>query len=39
MIDGFVYAPKYDKRDYMRQVEALMHSIKPWIENSEEQPS
>jgi len=27
-VDGFVYAPKFDKRDYMRQVEALMHSIR-----------
>jgi len=27
-IDGFVYAPKFDKRDYMRQVEALIYSIK-----------
>jgi hypothetical protein len=27
-IDGFVYAPKFDKRDYLRQVEALMYSVK-----------
>jgi hypothetical protein len=36
MIDGFVYAPKFDKRDYLRQVEAIMHSIKPWEEESNE---
>ena len=30
MLDGFVYAPKFDKRDYLRQVEALMYSIKPY---------
>jgi hypothetical protein len=28
ILDGFVYAPKFDKRDYLRQVEALMYSIK-----------
>ncbi len=27
-LDGFVYAPKFKKRDYMRQVEGLMHSVK-----------
>lgn len=26
-LDGFVYAPKFDKRDYLRQVEALMYSV------------
>jgi hypothetical protein len=26
-VDGFVYAPKFEKRDYLRQVEALMYSI------------
>lgn len=25
--DGYVYAPKYDKRNYMRQVEAILYSI------------
>jgi hypothetical protein len=41
ILDGFVYAPKYDKRDYMRQVEALMHSVKPWTETdtSEDEPA
>jgi hypothetical protein len=27
-LDGFVYAPKFEKRDYMRQVEPRMHSVK-----------
>ncbi len=27
MIDGWVFAPKYDKRDYMRQVEAIIWSL------------
>ena len=26
-IDGFVYAPQYDKRDYLRQVEAILNSV------------
>lgn len=26
-LDGFVYAPKYDKRNYIRQVEAMMYSL------------
>ena len=26
-IDGFVYAPQFDKRDYVRQVEAILNSI------------
>lgn len=25
--DGYVYAPKYDKRNYMRQIEAILYSI------------
>lgn len=29
ILDGFVYAPRFDKRNYMRQVEALMHSVVP----------
>lgn len=28
MIDGWVFAPKYRKRDYMRQVEAIIWSVK-----------
>lgn len=27
-LDGFVYAPQFDKRDYVRQLEAILHSIK-----------
>jgi len=27
-IDGYVYAPKYDKRNYLRQVEAILYSLK-----------
>lgn len=27
IIDGFVYAPKFDKRDYMRQVMAVIYSL------------
>ncbi len=30
-MDGFVYAPKYDKRHYMRQVEAILYSFE-WAE-------
>ena len=26
VIEGFVYAPKYDKREYLRQVEAIIYS-------------
>lgn len=39
-LDGFVYAPKFNKRDYMRQVEGLMHSVKvytPAEQTAEEQ--
>jgi len=28
MIDGWVFAPKYDKRDYMRQVEGIIWSLR-----------
>ncbi len=27
VLDGFVYAPKYDKRQYLRQVEAILYSF------------
>ena len=27
VLDGFVYAPKFDKRQYLRQVEAIMYSF------------
>jgi len=26
-VDGYVYAPKYDKRNYLRQVEAVLYSL------------
>ena len=26
VVEGFVYAPKYDKRDYLRQVESIIYS-------------
>ncbi len=35
ILDGFVYAPKFDKRDYLRQLEALIYSLKfPEEENA-----
>ncbi len=27
MLDGYVYAPRYDKRNYLRQVEAMIYSL------------
>lgn len=27
VLDGFVYAPKYDKRQYLRQVESILYSF------------
>ena len=32
VIEGFVYAPRYDKRDYIRQVESIMYSF-DWKED------
>lgn len=32
VIESFVYAPKYDKRQYLRQVEALLYSFE-WKKN------
>ncbi len=26
-VDGFVYAPRYDKRDYVRQIEAILQTL------------
>ena len=37
MVDGWVFAPKYRKRDYMRQVEAIIWSMKFPQEEQEEQ--
>ena len=28
VLDGFVYAPRFDKRNYLRQVEAMIYSLK-----------
>lgn len=33
-IEGFVYAPKYNKREYLRQVESIIYSFE-WKKNSE----
>lgn len=32
VLDGFVYAPKYDKRQYLRQVEAILYSFE-WADD------
>jgi hypothetical protein len=29
MADGYVYAPEFNKRTYIRQVEAIIRSVKP----------
>lgn len=34
VLDAFVYAPKYDKRQYLRQVESLLYSFE-WSEEKE----
>ncbi len=26
-VEGFVYAPKFDKRNYLRQVEAILYTL------------
>lgn len=31
-LDAFVYAPKFDKRHYIRQVESILYSYKPLVE-------
>jgi hypothetical protein len=33
-IDGFVFAPQFDKRDYLRQVEAILNSVQMPINES-----
>ncbi len=35
VLDAFVYAPKYDKRQYLRQVESLLYSFE-WAEEKPE---
>lgn len=32
VMEGFVYAPRYNKRNYLRQVEAILYSFE-WAEN------
>ena len=36
VIEGFVYAAKYDKRHYLRQVEAILYSFE-WTKSTEEE--
>lgn len=33
-IDGFIYAPQFDKRDYLRQVEAILNSVQRPVNES-----
>ncbi|MBU0764629.1 MAG: DUF4837 family protein, partial [Bacteroidetes bacterium] len=36
-VEGYVYAPKYEKRNYLRQVEAILHTLAfPDEENNKE---
>ena len=34
VLQGFVYAPKYDKRQYLRQVESVIYSFE-WAKNED----
>lgn len=34
VVEGFVYAPKYDKRNYLRQVDAIISTFR-WVDPSE----
>ena len=36
VLQGFVYAPKYDKRQYLRQVESIIYSFE-WAKNDKEE--
>ena len=36
VLEAFVYAPRYDKRQYLRQVESLLYSWE-WSENKEKE--
>lgn len=38
ILDGFVFAPKFDKRDYLRQVMAVIYSLELPEPDAEEQP-
>ena len=35
VLQAFVYAPKYDKRQYLRQVESIIYSFE-WDDNAKE---
>ncbi len=35
-VEGFVYSPKFDKRNYLRQVEAILYSLKLVDDNEDE---
>ncbi|MDX9729940.1 MAG: DUF4837 family protein, partial [Bacteroidales bacterium] len=34
VVTGFVYAPREEKRELLRQVEALMYTVKKQVESS-----
>lgn len=36
VMEGFVYAPKYDKRHYLRQVESILYSFE-WAKSTEKE--
>ena len=36
VLEGFVYAPRYDKRNYLRQVESIIYSFE-WADNDEKE--
>ncbi|MFN3554367.1 MAG: DUF4837 family protein [Bacteroidales bacterium] len=38
-LDGFVYRPNRDKRDLLRQVEALIYSVKPYVPGQDQEES
>ena len=35
VLEAFVYAPRYDKRNYLRQAESILYSFE-WVEDQEE---
>jgi len=35
ILTAFVYAPKYDKRDYLRQVESILYSFE-WVADQDD---
>jgi hypothetical protein len=36
VMEGFVYAPKYDKRHYLRQVESILYSFE-WAKSTDKE--